>query len=102
MSKTVILTLTTVETQLPVGGSFAGRYLYSLLSTEPGSAPVTQSLTTTAATFSGVAPGDYTASAQALDASGAPFGNVVSAPFTVAPDAPTTYAAPSGLTVSVA
>jgi len=95
---TVIVTLETVATPFPAGTVAAG----IVISLSGGVVPA-QTITTApyAASFVDVAPGTYTASAQAIDASGAPLGAAaVSAEFTIAaPDV--SIDIPSVVTVAI-
>lgn len=105
--KTVVVSVATSVSQFPAGTAPAG-LMISL--SDPAYAP--QHITTApyAATFSNVAPGSYTASAQAIDANGVALGDpITSTSFTVAADdaAPVESAAtvsvdvPSAISVTV-
>lgn len=94
---TVIVTLETVATSFPTGTIPAG-----IVITLVGSSVAPQTVTAApySASFADVAPGQYTASAQAVDHAGAALGAAaVSAEFTIA--APVMVDVPSVVTVTV-
>lgn len=95
---TVIVTLETVATPFPAGTVAAG----ISISLSGGAVPA-QTVTAApyTASFADVAPGSYTASAQALDANGQPLGAAaMSAEFTIAaPDV--SVDVPSTVTVAI-
>lgn len=94
---TVILSISTTPTALPTGTTFSG-YMFTLTD---GKTPVTQTTTALTSSFASVAPGSYTASAQAIDHAGAVFGPVVSVTLTVPVPAPTTFEAPAVLSFTL-
>lgn len=102
MSK-VTVTVVTVPTTLPAGVT-AGALRVSLLD-NTGAVVATQDVATSDAVFTGIANGDYTASAVRLDGTGTNLGDAVTAPFSVAdvpPPVPEqTFDAPSSLAVVV-
>lgn len=90
--KTVVLTLATTPTPLPDGAVFAG-YVFAL-----GALSVV--VASASASFADVAPGTYSATAQAVDASNSPFGPIASATVVV-PDDAAMFDAPSTLTFAL-
>lgn len=95
----VVLTLTTKTGTLPDGVT-AGKFRFTL--TDSSGSPVTQDMDGPTASFSNVADGSCSATAQRLDTNGNPFGNMASLSF-VAPTSapPSTFDEPSALTVTV-
>jgi hypothetical protein len=96
MSKTVVVTIETVETQFPAGTVAAG-ILFTL---SGGAAPVLVAAAPFTASFADVADGSYTVTAQAVAADNSPIGaGASSAEFVVASDV--SIAIPSVVTVSI-
>jgi hypothetical protein len=85
MSRNVTVSFSTSTAVLPAGVE-AGGYVVSLLNAADSSVAATQNLALGVfeADFTGVADGDYIATAQALDTTGALLGLVASTPFSVA------------------
>jgi hypothetical protein len=101
MSK-VIIAIATVVATLPAGIE-AGPLRIALLD-QAGNVVQAQTLTGVEATFTGIADGEFTATAVRLDSTGANLGDVITQAFTVAlvvPPVPATFDAPTGLTISV-
>jgi predicted phage tail protein len=99
MSKTVIVTLETVATPFPAGTVAAG-----IVITLSGGAAPSQTIAAApyTASFAGVAPGTYTATAEAVDASGQPLGSaIVSAEFTIEADPTVNVDVPSTISVVI-
>jgi hypothetical protein len=95
----VVLTLSTKTNTLPDGVS-AGKFRFIL--TDSSGTPVQQDVDAPTASFSGVADGGCSATAQRLDTDGNPFGNVASLSFVApTPVQPSTFDEPSSLTVVV-
>jgi hypothetical protein len=97
MSKTVVVTIETVETQFPAGTVAAG-----INFTLSGGVVPAQLVTAAPFTvsFADVADGSYTVTAQAVDAAGTAIGAAaVSAEFVIASDV--SIAIPSVVTVSI-
>ncbi len=97
--KTVVVTIATSPTPFPAG-TVASGIVVSLSGGAIGPQTITAAPYT--ATFEGVAPGTYTASAQSVDAAGQPLGGVMtSSSFVIAED-DINIDIPSSITVSVA
>lgn len=99
MSKTVVVTIETVATPFPAGTVPTGINI----SLSGGVVPAHVAMAAPyAATFTDVAPGTYTATAQAIDSNGAPLGAAaVSAEFTITADPDVNVDIPSIVTVSI-
>ncbi|WP_394779084.1 hypothetical protein [Undibacterium sp.] len=106
--RTVVITVASTSTQVPVGPAAAG-ILIGLAGAGGVAAASAQTIAAApyAATFADVAPGVYSATAQAVDVNGQPLGEpIVSASFEVAdvaPPGPTTMAVdlPVSITVDI-
>ena len=95
----VKVTITTVDTPLPAGETFA-QYLYKVLAADGVTVVQTGAATALDFTFPADVPaGTYSATAQAEDPAAVAFGPVATAAFTV--PAVATFAAPATITVAL-
>ena len=102
MTHTVIVSAASQAQAFPVGTKSTG-IQFSVQGNGSAIAPITIAGAPYVATFQDVPAGDYTITAQAVDATGAAIGAPVTVQQTIAPDAPTTVSVdiPSSVSVQV-
>ena len=101
MTKTVVVTIATTPQQFPAGTVAAGIRV-SLEAAGVTIAPAVVSSAPYNATFADVAPGDYTVTAQAIDAAGNPLGAPVTGSVSIPADAaPAVIDIPASLSIQV-
>jgi len=94
----VVVTASTKDVQEPAG-TVQGKFLVTI--TGADAVDHSQSSDTPTATFTAVAPGDYTASVQALDSNGGLIGDKATATFNVPKPADVTVQGADTVTVTV-
>jgi hypothetical protein len=92
------LMITTTETVLPAGRTFAG-YRFTL--TAPSGNSAQQTTTETKVVFSDAAPGTYTAMVEALDTEGVVIGGVTTISVVVPESQVAMYMAPTGMSYNI-
>ena len=96
MSRDVLVDVATVKQDFPAGTVPAG--IQITISGLPGKMATTAPYS---AVFAGVPDGDYTATAQAVDATGAALGSPQSVPFSVVTPATVSVDVPQSVTVTM-